>query len=362
MTIALRTLPWIFAVILLHLVMARTVTSIELNRALGSLLPLSLMFIGSGAIADLLARSSVPALIQVARRALVGLLAIGLWGAIGTLQPFAASFSKPVFPFSEPSHFALVLTPVMIFACVTSPVRTRVVIIMAALVETALLQNLTLGVGCLLTAMICLRKRDMLIGLALLVPALSLIDLSYYVDRLDFSGGGQNLSNLVFLQGWQLIDESWQNTHGIGLGFQQLGLLGTDVPAADLIHALLHDEDLNLLDGGFTLSKILGEFGVAGLTLVVAYAFAFVRAASNLRAAAAGLRALDPALIMAASLIVGYSLEMVVRGAGYFTPTTMLMLSALWIWRRPPAPVLPQGANFLRAGHSTPSASESISR
>lgn len=129
-----------------------------------------------------------------------------------------------------------------------------------------------------------------------------------------------------------MLGESWDATHGIGRGFQQFGLLGTEVPAADLILAILKDY-LNLLDGGFTLAKVVGEGGVFGVSLIAAYLLCALRAAALLRSVARGVQTVEPLMVLTASSIVGYSIELFLRGAGYFTGTGLLLLASLLIWR-----------------------------
>ena len=174
------------------------------------------------------------------------------------------------------------------------------------------------------------------LGLMLLVGLVTRVsvfgDLSYFSDRLNFSEEAQNLSTLVYLQGWQSIAEAWELTHGIGRGFQQMGVFGTDVPAAELIRSIL-EFDLNLFDGGFTFSKILTEFGVFGAIMVAAYAAVAIHAAAVLRGVSMGTRSALSVRVLSASFIVGYAAELLLRGAGYFTPTGLLLIASLWIWR-----------------------------
>jgi len=157
----------------------------------------------------------------------------------------------------------------------------------------------------------------------------SQLDLSYYLSRLDFSGEAQNLSTVVYIQGWQLIPESLARSGGWGLGFQQLGRHGTDVPASDIIFALVGGYG-NVLDGGFTFAKIISEFGVFGLLLIGLYLVIVWRSIRHLRYAAKGIenRACNT---FAQCVIVSYLIELFIRGAGYFTGTAILLVASLWL-------------------------------
>ena len=333
LTRALRLFPAVALIITLHLVLVGCFSNVDFGRALSSLPMLGICLAGAGALADLLVDLEISRFESLIRRFFIGLLVLGMAAPISVLQPFHGSFEKPVFPFTEPSHFALATTPFLIFSCVSSSPKKRLVYLAIALLEALLLQNLTFLVGCFFAASITLRRKHMLMFVFVLVPVLLALDLSYYLDRVDFSGEVQNLSSLVYLQGWQLIEESLTATHGLGQGFQQLGLSGTAVSAADLIRAITGGE-LNLLDGGFNLAKLVCEFGVLGALLSAWYVFVGLRAFRTLRSVAVGRQTVCGLQIFCASVILGYLLEILLRGAGYFTPTGLLLLTALMLKER----------------------------
>jgi hypothetical protein len=330
---AIRFFPLVALMLTLHIVLAGYFTEVDFGRALSSLALLGIFFAGAGSMADLLANVENSRMELLIHRCFIGLLTLGMAACFGVLQPLRGSFDKPVFPFTEPSHFALVIIPFLIFACVSSSSRKRLLYIGIALTEALLLQNLTFLVGCLFAAAISLRRRHVGVLILVLIPVLLLLDLSYYTDRVNFSGEVQNLSSLVYLQGWQLIEESLTLTHGIGRGFQQLGLSGTDVAAADLIRALT-DSELNLLDGGFNLSKLVCEFGALGALLSAWFIFVAFGAFRTLRSVAVGRNIVKPLQLFCASVILGYLLELLLRGAGYFTPTGLLLVTALMLKSR----------------------------
>jgi hypothetical protein len=333
LTRALRLFPAVALIITLHLVLVGCVSTVDFGRALSSLPMLGICLAGGGALADILVDLETSRFESLMRRFFLGLLILGMAAPISVLQPFHGSFEKPVFPFTEPSHFALAITPFLIFSCVSSSPKKRMIYLGTALLEALLLQNLTFLVGCFFAASITLRRRHMVMFVFVLVPVLLALDLSYYLDRIDFSGEVQNLSSLVYLQGWQMIEESLTVTHGLGRGFQQLGLNGTAVSAADLIRAITGGE-LNLLDGGFNLSKLVCEFGILGALLSAWYVFVGLRAFRTLRSVVAGRQTVSGIQIFCASVILAYLLEIFLRGAGYFTPTGLLLITALMLKER----------------------------
>lgn len=253
----------------------------------------------------------------------------GYMGLAGLSPPSPVWYPKPVFPFTEPSHFALAYVPLMAYVAVMSRGPGRYGALALGVALGYGLQNLTLLAGTALAFLICARPVLLLASLPVIWFGTQGLDLEYFALRLDFSGEVQNVSNLAFVQGWQMMGEAIEKTSGYGLGFQQMGLAGTQVDAANVIHAIL-GEEINLHDGSFTLSKLVSEFGAAGVALALLYVLLAAKLALSLRAAACRRGRGNPADVFACAAIVFYSLELFVRGAGYFTGTGLLFVTALF--------------------------------
>jgi hypothetical protein len=317
----------------LHLMMATLQESINVYRTVLSFLPLSFCILGAWAIAEILVSVSEISLEKNLRRVFLLLCVVAFLGAAGLLQPLGSTYSKSVFPFSEPSHFAITYAPFLIFVCIRSHFLIRILFLFAGLIFSLSLESLTLLVVFIIVFFLCTKARYWVILALSITTIMSFINLDYYIARFDFNDQSQNISSLVYLQGWQLIQESLDKTYGIGLGFQQLGEFGSNVPAS-LQLELLMGQTMNLKDGGFNLSKLLSEFGVFGGVLLVCYLRITISAVFLLRRVALWDKSQSASLVFAASSIVGYLIEMLFRGAGYFTPTTMLLISSIFLWRR----------------------------
>jgi hypothetical protein len=317
-------------------VVAATFLPFDAGHALASAALLIPMILAGGAFADVIMAAREFDLDRVTRACLWVLGAILVEGLLGVSPPSPFASPKPMFPFTEPSHFALTCAPFFMFCAIRYTGVSRALLLLAGAAAGVMMQNLTFLVAIALTAAICLRRSVAVLIAVMLVVVAPLLDLTYYSSRLDFAQDNSNLSTLVYLQGWQLIFESLHNSTGWGLGFQQLGIRGTSVEASDLIYMIVGGYG-NVLDGGFTFAKILSEFGVLGMLLILGYLILAVAAMRQLRAAAKAPTGVSASRVFAAAIIVCYGIELFVRGAGYFTATTALLVAALRIWSFVPA-------------------------
>jgi hypothetical protein len=324
--------------LLLHGILIAQWRPLDVGRFGGSLLLL-------GAVLLLASRVAQPLFAGMTRAGLQGVfiafVICGALSAAGLRVATVNATSKPVFPFSEASHFGLALCPLILSLAVMArrPVL-RLLYIGAGLALALSLQNFTLLVGLMLISAVCLPWRWLLpvgavavagIGLALSAGAEGL---AYYTERLDFSGDSENLTALVVIQGWQMIADAWAATSGWGLGLQQLGVQGPTADVSDLIFTLNGGDYLNLLDGGFLLAKLAGELGAFGAALAVAFAMTGLRCAFVLRRVATGrLPAMPAGAVFARAVVVMYLLEVFIRSAGYLTGAAALTLAALlYLW------------------------------
>lgn len=258
---------------------------------------------------------------------------VGLMGVLGIQPPVQGGYAKPIFPFTEPSHYALAFTPLLIDGCVRFSGWKRYVLLLGAYGIAFFVQSLSLVVGTTLAAFICLPVWQLALGSAAAYTIPQVLDVQYFVDRLDLSYQSNNLSTLVYIQGWELVQESFDKTLGWGIGFQQLGFAPLYSPTSDLIYQLLRD-DANLKDGGFTGSKLLSEFGVFAILFLAAFAFVALKAAWKLRRKARRAAALAGGETLAYAFLAAYIIEMFVRGVGYFSGTSLFAISAFFYLRR----------------------------
>jgi hypothetical protein len=321
----------VVGIILLHVAVASLLVRVEFGRAIASTVLLLLMFIASRSAARVMLATRERLFERGIRASLILFLVIGVAGALHLFQFGSGRYLKSVFPFTEPSHFAMTLGPFLLYVAVTEKPRWRLAWVAPFLAIAGALQNLTLIVLCALVAVTSLSRRQLLAILAAAALVALNLNLSYYMQRVMLSSESHNISALAYLQGWELIAEAWRRTLDWGYGFQQLGVIASNTAAVNAL-AAIGAENGNKFDGGFTLSKILCEFGLLGVAICVAYFKLAIRALRLLRSNAVGATFSSRHEVFAGSCITTYLIELLVRGGGYFTPGGFLLLASLWIW------------------------------
>lgn len=337
-TVGMNEIGWVWALgiavfTILHLVVASQIGAVDVGRALSSLAMLIFMIVSGALIADTLFAIQDRALSQAMTLLTFMFFGIAALSIAGIQPPTQSIGEKPIFPYTEPSFFALTFAPVLIFMCVSAPLWLRLIWLGIGMALALLLMNLTLMVAVLLAAVVSLPLLILIPIIFAAVSFASLLDLTYFTDRIDFTLTSTNLSTLVYIQGWQLLDESLRNSMGWGLGFQQLGIGYTNVPASIRLNQLL-GFDLNLTDGSFIFAKIGSEFGIFGILFSGCVIYLAIKSFVALRFVSRGEDRMPAPLMLCYSILLGSLIELLVRGANYFTGSIVLFISACFFLLR----------------------------
>jgi hypothetical protein len=314
--------------VLAHLALVATFQSVNLVRAVASLPLLLLLVLAGQVLARAFFADSSMSVDRTCRKMFAVLTLILLIGILDLVPSEGFARNKVIFPFSEPSHFALAYAPFLMYATVQARGWQRLTFLLGAFAMSYLVQNLTLLIACVMASLVCVRAKHLPLVFSVLGVGAATLDLSYFSARLDLGDDSENLSALVYLQGWQLMGESLVRSSYLGLGFQQLGEQPTEVLAAALIYRLSGLE-LNLSDGGFIGAKLVAEFGAAGLVVVALLGVVSLSAMLGLHREAVRVGRGSPAAdVLARSIVASFFLDVYVRGTGYFSGTTLVFFAA----------------------------------
>jgi hypothetical protein len=285
-----------------------------------------------------------------------------LWSLVLAFSAFIVEMLRPTwFPdqagyrtdgklsglFQEPSHAAFALFPCIAVLLVAEGKRTR------QKGTLALLGLLLLSRSSTLIALIAawviyrlvvqrkIRQTALLtLGIAALVAAGAAIDFDRFVTPtmerivgIAAPGEAQNISSLVYVQGWQ---DAWFNlwrTRGLGLGLNMMGCgLPPDVSARSFL--AMAGIELNTEDGSFLFAKVVSEAGVAGIAFYIVITWWWVQLEKKLRRLSK--HAVRFAVETQAALIFCFVASSFIRGSGYFEGGLLLWVAAVSgasIWR-----------------------------
>lgn len=325
---ALTIIALICIGILSHALVAYYFQSLSFVRIVQSLALFAFMMFGAYLLRFAIFDNQHQSIDKAATALFLIFMLVGIAGSLGIRPIELAAAYNPVFPFGEPSHYALTFTPILLFVCVRYKIAFRLAALFSALVIAYLLESLSLVAAVVLVGLITLPIAFLVLAAVGFSVAVGILDVTYFTDRLDLNYESRNLSVLVYLQGWELMADSMRRTLGWGLGFQQLGFGPISSPTADAILRLVGN-DANLKDGSFTLAKAASEFGILGFAGFSLFAFMAARSAWMLREAALARASITAPLMLAMSVISGYIVEAFLRGIGYFSGSTMMLMAAV---------------------------------
>jgi len=283
-----------------------------------------------------------------------------IWGLVLAFSGFLAEAIAPSkFPnrggfrmegrysglFKEPSHVAFALFPCVAVLLVAESKKIRrggLFALIALLIFSRSSTLLALTAAWLVYRLLVQKNRRQVVLLALGVVALIALACAIDYDRLiaptvdriagvAASSGSDNMSSLLYVQGWQ---DAWGNlarTHGIGLGFNMMGCHPLpNVPLRDVLTTMGFDEP-NAQDGTFLFAKILSEAGIGGVAFYLAIAWSWLHLEKRVRNAHDARER-----VMAstqAALIFCFVASSFIRSEGYFSGGLLL-----WVVAIPAAP------------------------
>ena len=237
--------------------------------------------------------------------------------------------------FNENSHYALSFGPFLLYMVVLSNLTKKLLFLILGFLIALSLQSLTLLVVVIAIFFLTLRLKKLLffalIGITILFTTIDYIDVGYYSSRIDFSDTNTNLSTLSFTNGWEKAFLNLKDSYGIGIGFQQLGFVGSEGEILQILKEMGF-ENLNLHDGNNVASKLLSEFGILAVMVLFAYFVYFARSAKWLhKVSVIEGKTVDCKKVFFLSCFFMFFIDLFIRGAGYFSSSGFLFIASI-VW------------------------------
>lgn len=321
-------LPWIM--ILLHgaLIYANQ-PMFDLSRLIYSYVPLLIIFLiiqifSSSYSYHLVSDKVVIKFVYI----MVFLLLVTSITMVLNINIFSYPSSKPSFIYKEPSHFAIGLCPFLFFFfCSLSKIKS-LIIFMFFLMLAFYVQNLTLIAVTFLCYLLSPRDKFFklffifLLLLVFYIHFKSVIpSIDYFLDRVYLSSESNNLTVLVLLGGIENAMLTFLKTNGLGVGFQQYGVLSEVGDISKKAIIINGGWDGNKYDGGTLVAKMLSEFGLLSFVFFIVF---FLTTSLLFVKVFRGYSALFERLFLGYS--VALSFELLLRGSGYFSSTILIYI------------------------------------
>jgi len=328
-----------FVFLLMFWSLAQILVSGGLNeRAIFSLLPFIVLVITAKLVSLYWVRVDE----RVVRSLVVTLVAIGGVLAVANFlsgfelgRTLGYPYNKSIFPFGEPSHFALFFGAFWLAFCLIVDRADYFIWGGVYFLMAILLPSVSLLIYMVILMAVSLRfTLTRVLGFSFTIACIVLwaLNSSYLLSRVNFSGG-VNLSGLVYLQGAIDAYNCVCRTFGLGLGFQMLGTQPPSDISLEIARILEADEATNRFDGGFLAAKLVAEFGVLGILLIALYLRCAVRSLVWLRGVRyRGVGKLKE--LLCHCIVLGFSVELFVRGIGYFSAGVFLFFVAIFYLAR----------------------------
>ena len=255
-----------------------------------------------------------------------------------------------VFPFREPSHFALTFGAICVPLIVFTSLRFNLIIMFNLYFFALYFPNYTFLIFGLICFLIFLFKTNIniLLKFSLIIILCILffnfnefIDIDYFISRtpfIDLHSNEQSFSLLIFKQGWEFIYLNLINSNFLGLGFQMMG--SEKMHYGEIFYLIINTTTSiyghNHEDGSFIMSKLLVEFGFIGIIITIIYVSFIIKFLINLNSNLTKIKSRSKSgdddffkVFFCELIIFSYLVNFFIRGIHYFTPQLIFVFAAV---------------------------------
>jgi hypothetical protein len=261
------------------------------------------------------------------------------------------NYLESIFPFVEPSHFALVYGMIGIPLIVDKSFKLNIFVLANYLFFSITLPSTTLSLFFILTLILFIIKKENklqnIFGITIFLLIIifffkSYLNISYFESRLGTGNfetdDAFNWTRMVYLQGWELMMVNLLSTNFLGLGYQMMGSAQT--ATGDISKAIFEFSGQfgkNIADGSFIMSKLVSEFGIIGIFITFIYIKFIFNFFLNFNKKYLKVitekdlikKELLQKDIFCNVIILSFSINFVFRGINYFTPQSILLVAAI---------------------------------
>lgn len=248
-----------------------------------------------------------------------------------SFSPFGTS-RRPVFFYTEPSHYGLGIAPFLLYMVMEAHHKTRFRLIMLGCLLGLVVTNLTLIAGVVMMAAMVFSFRRMAVFIAVVAVLILTMGndyLNHFITRMTLTSDTENYSALVYMSGWERALLDLVDTSGLGVGLQQFGVIGDQGEFMDRL-AFLNADGLNLFDGGFVAAKFIGEFGLLAVALLALYLSWFLKYFIKFKMLSGNVNMLNNRDVFFISSFLMFFLDLFIRGGSYFSAEGFIFLASIF--------------------------------
>lgn len=257
----------------------------------------------------------------------ISILVLGL--VVCIYWTFFSHTAKEMLFFTEPSHFSVVSSPFIVYYIISSNKISSIIFSLILLLVAAYIENMTLLFPVAIAVFI-LDKKIFVVSTLIFISVITLIGAGfgeYISQRYGGVTGGdnQNISSLVYLQGWDYIFSSVIQFKGLGIGFQQLGEIRINSNSQEILEFMGYP--LNQNDGAFLFSKFFVEFGWIGFIAIIITLIEMLRFSFKVSIFRQNKHYLN---IFIATTYLSFIIPLFVRNSSYFNGAIFIFIAAFF--------------------------------
>jgi hypothetical protein len=222
---------------------------------------------------------------------------------------------KPVFFFSEPSHFALAISPFLFTYLEMEKTKLSKLILLFFIIFAILYKSLTLLIVLSFYFIFFKKLYNIRTLLFFIISFFILISSTYFLNRIP-KNDEDSKESYSYLQGIEQIINTYNDGNYFGIGPQQMGINDPKGDITEIIYQTNNGVYLNQYDGSIGFSKLLVEFGLFGIILCILLLLFVYRVRKNVIS-----NSLTIKNMFLYSSSISALIYLFVRGGGYFCST-----------------------------------------
>ena len=231
---------------------------------------------------------------------------------------------KPVLFFSEPSHFAIAISPFLLTFMKISNSKFKNILIIFFVLFAIFYKSVTLIIVFLFYNLFfkkIINIKSLTLFLFLIILFLSN---EYFLNRIP-GRSDEATESLSYLQGIEQIYETFKDGYYFGVGPQQMGINLPKGEITDLMYMTTNGVYLNQFDGSIGFSKLLVEFGIIGFIFCIYLLYKVIKYRKLF-----AIDNINTQYIFLYSSLVSILMYLFVRGGGYLNATYLFIFVFLY--------------------------------